>query len=610
MKYNVRNIFQRVLKNRGSNNDTEEKPAKVPQILNGSVDLDKKLVLSLAKQRFPTWKQLQYLPEYLSQKERLIIRVLIAATLICLSFLLIRFYQRHVEYLPQQGGSYTEAIVGQPTYINPILAQGDVDRDITVLIYSGLFRYNEQLELVPDLAESYELSEDKKTYTVHLREGVQWHNENELLADDILYTIETVQDPDFNSPFYSNFRGVMVERIDDHTVTFTLDEPFAPFLSNLTLGILPGHIWSDVAPANFKLAEYNTKPIGSGPYAFKEFVKDRSGIIKSYTLERNENYYSQLPYIDTIVMKLYPDFESAIDALKGGAVEGISYVPNEHWDTLSAKKGITIYPLQLPQYTAVFFNQKNNLLKNQELKKALANAVDRNRILEEALMGHGNIISAPILEGFLGYSAEIGGYAYDPAQAAAQLDELDWTVPEEGGLRTKDDSELKFSLTTVDQPEYLKTADILRENWEAVGVGIELKIMNPLRVDKEVIRPRNYEAFLYGEILGSDPDPYPFWHSSQSLDGGLNLSNYYNKEVDQLLEEARQIENTDERTQKYTDFQLIIVDEMPALFLYSPSYDHAMIREIKGVTTERITIPSDRFNGITNWYIKTRLGWD
>ncbi|MFA5134243.1 MAG: ABC transporter substrate-binding protein [Patescibacteria group bacterium] len=609
MKFNVRNIFQRALSNRGKASD-ESKPVKVPPTFNGNLDLDKKLVLSLAKQRFPTWKQLQYLPEYLTQREKLIVRLLIGATIICLGFLLVRFCQRHVEYLPQQGGSYTEAIVGQPSYVNPVLAQGDVDRDITVLIYSGLFRYDEQLQLVPDLAASYELSEDKKTYTIHLRKGVKWHNGNELLADDILYTIETVQDPDYNSPFYSNFNGVATERIDDHTVTFTLNEPFAPFLSNLTIGILPGHIWSDVAPANFKLAEYNTKPIGSGPYAFKELVKDHSGIIKSYTLERNERYYGQLPYIDTIIMKLYPDFASATEALKSGTVDGMSYVPKEYRETLAEKKGITLYPLQLPQYTAVFFNQKNELLKDQELKKALANAVDRSRILEEALQGQGKVISAPILEGFLGFSSEIGGYAYNPAQAAAELDELEWTIPEGGGLRTKDGAELKFSLTTVDQPEYLKTADILRENWEAIGVGIELKIMNPLRVDKEVIKPRDYEAFLYGEILGSDPDPYPFWHSSQSLDGGLNLSNYYNKDVDKLLEEARKIENADERASKYIDFQKIIADEVPALFLYSPTYDHAIAREIKGVATTRITIPSDRFNGITSWYIKTRLGWD
>ena len=134
--------------------------------------------------------------------------------------------------------------------------------------------------------------------------------------------------------------------------------------------------------------------------------------------------------------------------------------------------------------------------------------------------------------------------------------------------------------------------------------------MNPARVDKEVIKNRNYEAFLYGEILGFDPDPYPFWHSSQSLGSGLNLSNYYNKDVDQLLEEARQEENHDLRTQKYIDFQDIIVEEMPALFLYSPSYDYGVDKKVKGINLIRITVPSDRFNGIEGWYIKTKLGWE
>jgi len=610
VKQSVLKFFQNTKKLFRKQANEITKQIKTPSVLSEPAELDKKLVLSLAKQRFPAWKQLQYLPEYLSQKEKIIIRVLLAIIIISLGFLVVRFYQRHVVYLPQEGGSYTEALVGQPMYVNPVLSQNDADRDISSLIFSGLFRYDENLELVPDLATTYEISEDKKIYTVHLRENAEWHNENPILADDILYTFETIKDEDYNSPLYQNFRGVAIERIDDYTVTFTLDEPFAPFVSNLTVGILPGHIWNDVTPANFRLAEYNTKPIGSGSFKFKELVKDRSGNIKSYVLERNTKYHGNIPYIETITFKFYPDFASAVEGVTNGNVDGVSYVPKDYRDTIKQKKDIITYAMQLPQYTAVFFNQKNELLKNKDLKQALAYAADTTRIVSEALNKQGKVIHGPVLEGFLGHNPDIHKYTLDATKAASLLDEAGWKIPEGGGLRTKDDAELKFSLTTVDQAEYLKTAEILRENWEAIGVGIELKIMNPLRVDKEIIKPRNYEAFLYGEILGSDPDPYPFWHSSQSLNGGLNLSNYYNKDVDKLLEEARQTDNADERAKKYIDFQNILADEVPALFLYSPSYDYCIDKRVRGIEETRITIPSDRFNSINDWYIKTRLGWE
>lgn len=585
------------------------KTVEPPSALAERAEWDKKLVFSLAKQRFPRWPQLQYLPRYLSRKEKIIIRLLLAIMLGSLAFLIVRFYQRHVVYLPRPGGTYSEALVGQPTYLNPLLAQNDVDRDITRLVYSGLFKYDEKFELVPDLAERYEISEDKKTYTVFLKPNTKWQNGNALLADDVTYTFETIQDAEFSSPYYTSFRGVTIERVDDRTVKFTLPEPFTPFLSSLTIGILPAHLWSDIPATNFKLAEYNNKPVGSGPYKFQELTKDRAGTIKTYVLIRNNLYYGPKPNIDKIIFKFYGDFESAVATAKNNNVDGVSYLPKDLKASLGKNEKIVVRALNLPQYAAVFFNQKNALLKNKEIKQALAYAVDKQRVLQEALKGQGNIIDAPVLEGFLGYNADVKKYEYNAQKAAEILDGLGWKVPDDGGLRQKDGNELKFSLTTVDQLEYLKTAEILQENWEALHIGIELKIMNPGRVDKEVIRPRNYEAFLYGEILGFDPDPYPFWHSSQSLSGGLNLSNYYNKDVDKLLEEARRIDSAEERAKKYIDFQNIIAEEVPALFLYSPSYDYGVSRKVKGITITRITIPSDRFNGIEGWYIKTKLGW-
>ncbi|MFH0805109.1 MAG: ABC transporter substrate-binding protein [Patescibacteria group bacterium] len=584
-------------------------PVELPPAVAEQYEADRKLVMQLAKKRFPGWRQLQYLSGYLSPRERTTMRTLVFVVLICVAFLGTRFYLRHVEYLPRQGGTYTEALVGQPAHVNPVLAQTDVDRDLSRLVYAGLFRLDQNLQLVPDLAERYELSADKKTYTVHLRPNVRWHNGNPLLADDVLFTYDLIQDAEYGSPFASNFRGVTVTRVDDQTITFAIPQPFAPFLVNLTTGILPAHLWNDVSPVNFKLAEYNTKPVGAGPFRFRELVKDKSGTIKSYTLERNPDYYQPAPNLDQITFKLYPDFESAVGAVKNGAASGISYIPKNLRSSLAKTKDLTTRSLRLPQYTALFFNQKVALLKTKELKQALALGVDKNRILAEALSGDGVAIDGPILDGFLGYNRDSKRYTYDAPKAAAALDALGWKVPAEGGLRQKNGAELKFAITTVDQPEYVRTASILQENWEAISVGIELKIMNPQRIDKEVLKPRDYECFLYGEILGADPDPFPFWHSSQGGSGGLNLSNYGNKDVDKLLEEARQMDSTADRAKKYIDFQNIIAEEVPAIFLYAPYYTYGLPEQLHGFTETSITVPADRLAGAAEWYLKQRLGW-
>ncbi len=611
MAFDFKNIWQKITTWRlFKKAPLEVKPMPAESVpLALQQDLDKKLVMSLATRRWPDWQQLQYLPQYLSKREKVIIRSLVALAVVALGFLVFRFYQRHVEYVARPGGQYSEALVGQPAYINPLLAQSDVDRDLTHLIYSGLFKYDENLQVVPDLAESYEISEDKKTYTVRLRPGLKWQNGNAIMADDVVYTFETLSDSSFASPLATNFKGVTVQRIDDQTISFALKEPFAPFLSNLTIGILPAHLWSDVSPTNFRLAEYNLKPIGSGPFMFKELTKDKSGSVKSYVIERNLAYNNQQPYLDSIAFKLYPDFESAINALKNNSVTGLSYLPISDRDTLSKNKDVVIHSLRLPQYTAVFFNQKNSLLKTKEIRQALAYAVDRQRIINEAVGGEAFLANGPILEGFLGFNASAKQYSYDSAKAAGMLDAAGWKIPENGGLRQKNGAELRFSLTTVDQPEYLHAANIIQENWEAIGVGVELKILNPNRVNQEIIKPKDYEALLYGEILGADPDPYPFWHSSQAAGSGLNLSAYYNKEADKLLESARQLSDPNERAKQYVDFQNILLEDEPAIFLFSPAYDYPINKKIKGISTELITTPTGRLNAISQWYVKTKLHW-
>ncbi|NQU77552.1 hypothetical protein HQ544_02540 [Candidatus Falkowbacteria bacterium] len=584
---------------------------------------------------FPTPKQLKYISRFLTAREKLAIKILLGFIIVSLIFFVGRFYFFHLETRPRSGGDYTEAVIGNPQFINPVLGvTSDIDKDLTSLIYSGLLKYNKEQELIPDLVSNYTISDDQKTYTFYLKKNVLWHNEEEFNANDVVFTIKTIQDPDYKSPLFVSFKGVSIEKINDYTVAFQLEEPFAPFLSILTVGILPVHLWESINPEQFGLALYNTKPIGTGPYKFKSLTKDKSGFIRSYHLEVNKEYYRRPSYINHISFKFYPDFDQAALALKNKKTDGLSYLPKEFEAEIKQDENLNILPLRLPQYAAVFFNQTENpFLKSKQIRQALTYALNKEEIIENALNRSGEIIHGPIPPGSIGYNAEIFTYSFDIEKSKELLKNSGFVgiTPEEYQKLKNLDAEstttpsllsnqdyylqkgreiLEVNLITVSQSENQKTAEIIKKSWENVGVKVNLKIVSPAEI-KETIKTRNYQALLYGIITGFDPDPYPFWHSSQNQDPGLNLAVFSNNEVDHVLEDARKTNDEQSREDKYIHFQNILTEEVPAIFLYSPTYTYVLDQKIKGFKTTRIAQPSDRFSGIENWYIKTQkaLKW-
>jgi len=242
-------------------------------------------------------------------------------------------------------------------------------------------------------------------------------------------------------------------------------------------------------------------------------------------------------------------------------------------------------------------------------------SINKEEIIQEALSGEGEIINGPILPGYIGYNPEIKKYQFDLEAAKKELEDAGWVYPQtaEGEppaqVRVKGEAELAFAISTIDQQEYLKTVEIIKEAWQTIGVRVETKIYSTKDIQKKVIKPRAYEALLFGEIIGTDPDPYPFWHSSQSRDPGLNLAVFYNKDIDQLLEEARKTNDEEQRRMKYLHFQNILADEIPAIFLYNSIYTYGLNNKIKGREGKYITVPSNRFSGIENWYINTKRVW-
>jgi peptide/nickel transport system substrate-binding protein len=590
------------------------------QQANKDTSFDKKLILRLADKRMPTAKQLKHLPRYLSPRERTALKALAALIFAGLLAIGVKFYNDHVQLDPADGGDYSEAVVGGPHFINPILASAnDADYDIVGLVFSGLMRTDTRGELVPDLAASYEISPDGRTYTFRLRDNLIWHDNAELLAADIVATINYIKDPAWQSPYYAQFKNVNVEATDDKTVKFTLNEPFAPFLSLLTVGILPEHLWQEVEPANAARADLNIKPVGSGPFKFKSLIKDKKGAIHSYTLAVNDAYYGQRPHLATVTFRFYPDFGTAVDDLLKKKVGGISFVPPESREEVERSRSISTYLLHLPQYTAVFFNQnKNPLLKSRAVRQALALALDKNEIMRQSGPDANAPVYGPILPGFVGFHPDVRRYTFDVQAAAGLLEAEGWKVGDDGvrykeiadaAGKTTTRTPLSITLTTVDNQENIAVAQQIKKNWESVGVRTELEIVPASKIQKDKIRPREYDALLYGEIIGPDPDPYPFWHSSQNASPGLNLAVFSNRRVDELLEKARSTNNQDERAAFYKEFQDILADEAPAIFLYSPAYIYAVTRQVQGIDTPTIFTPADRFSNIANWYIKIKRVW-
>ena len=559
------------------------------------------------------------IPKILSQKERHLILAFVFVILGSLISIPLTTFYDFTSGVPDNGGSFTEGMIGEPQLINPLLSQtNDVDRDLTTLIYSGLMKYNEDGKLVPDLAKSYEVSSDGLNYTVYLRPNSFWHDGAAVTADDVIFTIQTAQNPDYGSSQRVNWQGVEMERINDHTIIFKLRERYAQFINNFGIRILPKHAWQDVKPINFGLTDMNLKPIGSGPYKFFKLKKDNLGRVREYTLKASDKFYLGRPHIDEIRFKFFDSEDAMIDAYNKNSIENISFVSGPNLKKIKFKRRLNIYQLEMPRYFGVFFNQdQSKPLSDKNIRLALNYATNKEEIISNILDGKGKAVNSPVVSNVLDINNNVKTYPYDMDQAqklinpVRSLARAKDTTPKDLGEATPNvvnGQKIDIKLTTSTWPELVATANILKEQWSKVGINTEVEIL-PTPELQRVIKERNYQMLLFGEILTLDPDPFTLWHSSQKRDPGLNLAMYSNTKADKLLEEARKILNPLERAQKYDEFQKLVIEDVPAVFLYNSYYIYGQTKDIKGFESKTISMPSDRFANIEKWYMETKRSW-
>jgi len=529
--------------------------------------------------------------------------------------MLIQVNNNFLVSVPDKGGEFIEGIIGSPRFVNPLLAISDADKDIVSLVYSGLLKATPEGALIPDLAERYTISEDGKTYDFVLKENAQFHDGVSVTASDVEFTINKINDAALKSPKRASWGGVIVEKVSEREIRFTLKQPYAPFLENATIGILPKHIWKNATPDEFAFSDYNINPIGSGPYAISGVRKNTAGIPNEYTLKSFSDYALGEPFITKIILRFYSNASDLATALDQGDVENVSGLASDTVQEL-VKGGKQALDTILPRIFAVFFNQNEaSLFTNKEVRQALALSADKEEIVRDVLHGYGTVINGPIPPDATGVTEpiEVSTTPERQVNAKAILEKAGWTMNAGTGIyekkSAKETATLSFSLATGDAPELRSIAEKLKEDWAAIGVAVNIEIFETGDLNQNIIRPRKYDALLFGEIVGRDHDLYPFWHSSQRNDPGLNIALYVNNTADKLLEEARATSNVEKRNQNYALFEAEIKNDVPAVFLYSPSFLYVVPKKIDNIRIGNLTTTSDRFLTIHEWYIEKNKVW-
>ena len=521
--------------------------------------------------------------------------------------------------VPAHGGSITEGIVGSPRFINPLLSNSDTDRDLTILIYSGLMKATPSGELVHDLAESHTISEDGLVYDFILKDNISFHDKVPVTADDIVFTTQKAQDASLKSPKRASWDGVTIEKINDKHIRFTLKQPYAPFLENTTLGILPKHIWGQIDAEQFSFSRFNNDPIGTGPYKIKKIKYNSAGTPEFYELKSFNDYAIGEPFISKIKILFYSSETALLAGYKDGDIESINSISPNKLSEL-ADTGVNIERSPLPRIFAVFFNQNQaSVFANIEVRKALNVALDKNDIVNNVLSGYGTSIYGPIPPGLLNTGATNSNNDKLNKQerinlAKEILENNGWVFDEETNVwekkTKKESSQLRFSLSTSDTPELKATAEIIAQGWRDIGAIVDLKIFEAGDLNQNVIRPRKYDALLFGEIISRELDLFAFWHSSQRNDPGLNIALYANITADKLLEDARKATDRSVMIEKYKEFEEEIDNDIPAVFIYSPDFIYIIPKYIKAFELGAAVTPAERFLNIHKWYIETDKVWN
>jgi len=512
--------------------------------------------------------------------------------------------------VPATGGTYIEGVLGYSETINPILSPlmvqaNPVDQDLSTLVFDGLTTLDETGQVSPSLAIDWEVSEDGSVYEFYLRRDVTWQDGAPFTADDVAFTVQAMQDPNYRGDptVRELWRNVTVKKLDEHTVRFTLAEPFPSFIYYTTIGLLPTHLLSNVPAADLPTHDFSRRcPVGTGMFQVESASPDRVALVA------NPNYWGPKPYLERLEFRFFGDWDGLLAAYERGEIHGFHLDRPQHLPLLAKMPSLKLYSAQSAGYGLIYLNLKQEtapFFQEKEVRQALLYALDRQALIDQVLRGQGLVADSPILPTTWAYDPSIRRYLYDPERAIGLLDASDWLDSNADRIRDKDGVDLAFRLLTSDDPTMVQMAKEIARQWQAIGVDVTIRSVSSEAVT-HFVRHRNFDAVLIEIGLVADPDPYPLWHSTQAGEPGQNFAGFANEEADIVMEEGRLSTDVERRSQLYCTFQQIFAEEVPSLLIYYPIYTYAVDEQVRQVQLSPMLHTSDRFCNIQEWYLETR----
>ena len=502
----------------------------------------------------------------------------------------------------KSGGVYVEGVIGNISTLNPLLAASEPEQAVSRLLFSSLYNYDVTGALHTDLVESMTVKDDK-VYTIKLRNAV-WHDGKKLTAEDVVYTINLIKNPQVRSPLRVNWLDISARAIDDSTVEFMLPAVYAGFSHALTFPVIPKHILQSVSPSSMREADFSSNPVGSGPFAVKRVqTSESTSSTDVVRMEPNTKYYGAVSTLSRLELRSYGNESLLVKAVNSGEVSAASGLSLSAADNIKSKQYSTKHWL-LNKGVYLLMNNRSQTLQDARVRRALRYATDTSSI--RATVGD-NVarLDTPILQSQIAQKLPAApDYSLDKAKAL--LKEAGWTY-NQGQWKGKDGRPLAVAVTTSSgRDEYKKIVNALKQQWSKLGVDVQLREIDTSSTTtsfvQSVLQPRDYDALLYELELGADPDVFAYWHSSQASASGYNFANYSNRTVDNDLVGGRSRTNSALRAAKYIQFVNQWLNDAPAIGLYQSvgSYDlnnGASIVEPRG----SLNTMNDRYADVTTW---------
>ncbi|MCM2356818.1 MAG: peptide-binding protein [Geobacteraceae bacterium] len=497
---------------------------------------------------------------------------------------------------PAQGDALVVGSIGEPSTLLPLLASDNASHEVAGRIYNGLVRYDKNLNLEGELAESWDVSGDGLTITFHLRKGVKWHDGQEFTSRDVMYTYRVTIDPKTPTAYADAFKQVQSAVAPDlHTFRVTYAKPFAPALESWGMAILPAHL---LEGKDITTSELARRPVGTGPYTFKEWVAGQK-----ITLEANRDYYEGRPWIDRYIYRIIPDNSTMYMELKAGALDMMGLSPVQYQrqtETSEFRARFNKYRYPASAFTYLGYNLRHPLFADRRVRQALTAAINKAEIVHGVLLGMGQVAHGPYKPGTWAYNPQVRDFEYNPERARQLLAEAGWRETNGEGILVREGKPFRFTiLTNQGNTERLKTAQIVQRRLKKVGIDVKIRVIEWASFLSQFIDKGNFEAVMLGWTISPDPDMFDIWHSSKTGPKELNFIGYKNPEVDRLLEEGRGTFDQEKRRRCYWRIQEILAQDQPYTFLYVPDALPAVSARFRGIEPA----PAGISHNLIRWYV-------